>query len=166
MKRGTHRPTDLLLHVLDEAYGKTAWHGPNLRSSLRGVTARQASWRPAAGRHNIRELVAHAAYWKYRVRRRLTGEKRGSFPRPGSNWFAISGVDEKTWRAERELLDREHQALRRAIAAFPASRFGRPLPGTLGRVALREIAGIALHDVYHTGQIQLLKILQRRKRVR
>ena len=30
--------------------------------------------------------------------------------------------------------------------------------------ALRETAGIAFHDVYHTGQIQLLKALLRKRR--
>ena len=65
----------LLLAAIDEAYERKAWHGTNLRGALRGVTARQAAWRPAAGRHNLWEIALHAAYWKYAVRRRLTGEK-------------------------------------------------------------------------------------------
>jgi DinB family protein len=166
MKRPAGAATAHLLHVLDEAYDKEAWHGQNLQGALRGVTARQASWRPAPGRHNIRELVVHAAYWKSRVRGRLTGEKGEPFPLAGSNWFARDGASTKAWKAERELLDREHRALRRAAAAFPAARLTRRIPGTRGRTALREIAGIALHDAYHTAQIQLLRVLQRRKRVR
>ncbi|HMF08109.1 MAG TPA: DinB family protein, partial [Thermoanaerobaculia bacterium] len=66
-----------LIHALDEAYDKSAWHGTNLRGSLRGVSAKAADKRPAPGRHNIRELVVHAAYWKYVARRRLTGAERG-----------------------------------------------------------------------------------------
>src|SRR5262249_48741890 len=72
---------DLLLRILDEAYERKAWHGTNLRGSLRGVSSDTAAWRPARGRHNIREIAVHCAYWKYTVRRRLTGEKRGSFAR-------------------------------------------------------------------------------------
>ena len=153
----------ILLHALDEAYDRRAWHGTALKGSLRGVTARQASWRAAPGRHNIRELVVHAAYWKYRVRRRLTGEKRGSFPIEGNNWFARSGADEKEWRSDRKLLDREHRALRQAVVKLPPGGLAGRLPGTPKRSALREIAGIALHDVYHTGQIQLLKALRKKK---
>lgn len=156
----------VLLHALDEAYDRSAWHGTALKGSLRGVTARQASWRAAPGRHNIRELAVHAAYWKYRVRRRLTGEKRGSFPIEGNNWFARSGADEKAWRSERELLEREHRALRQTVAKLPPGGLAGPLPGTRKRSALREIAGIALHDVYHTGQIQLLKALRKKQSVR
>jgi len=167
-KRKAPRPDGgiaVLLHAMDEAYDKRAWHGTGLKGSLRGVTAREASWRPAPGRHNIRELAVHAAYWKYRVRRRLTGEKRGSFPIEGNNWFERSGDSESAWRSDRDLLEREHRALRRVVANLPPGRLARRLAGTRGRTALREIAGSALHDVYHTGQIQLLKALSRKRRV-
>ena len=81
----------MLLDFLDEAFDKKSWHGPNLRGSIRGVTAKQAAWRPGDDRHNIWELTLHAAYWKYVVRRRLSNEKRGSFALPGSNFFIKVG---------------------------------------------------------------------------
>ena len=81
---GKARPamTDLqhLLVILDQAYDHRSWHGTNLRGSIRGLSPEQAAWRPAAGRHNIWELVVHSAYWKYAARRRLTGEPRHVFP--------------------------------------------------------------------------------------
>ena len=157
---------DVLLHAIDEAYGSAAWHGTTLKGSLRGVTARQSAWRPAPGRHNIRELAVHAAFWKFVVRRRLTGDTAASFPLAGSNWLALSPASEKAWRAEREILDREHRALRAVVAAFAPGRLRSPLPGMRKRTALREIAGIALHDVYHTGQIQLVKALLGKPRAR
>jgi len=156
----------LMLHALDEAYGAGAWHGTSLRGSLRGVSARAASWRPGRGRNSIRDLVLHAAYWKYRVRQRLTSEKRGTFAIPGKNFFKLSDPTEKVWRSERQLLDREHRALRSTVAAFPEARLRKPLSGSRRRTPLREIAGIALHDVYHTGQIQMLKVLYRQRRKR
>jgi len=149
----------LLGRLLEEAYSIKTWHGPNLRGSIRGVTAKEASWRPGRGRHNIREIAVHAAYWKYAVRRRLTGEKRGSFPLKGSNFFTLRG-GEKAWKAEVALLDREHRALRRAVAGLPASHLHRKAPGSK-YAWVRLIFGVACHDVYHAGQIQLLKRLQR-----
>src|SRR6516162_1988227 len=77
---------NILEHLLDESYEKKAWHGPNLKGSIRGLTALQAAWRPSPRRHSIAEQVIHAAYWKYAVRRRLRGDLRGSFPLKGSNW--------------------------------------------------------------------------------
>ncbi len=69
----------LLLALLAEGFERKTWHGPNLKQSLNGVSAKQAAWRPARNRHNIWELAVHSAYWKYAVRRVLEGGKRGSF---------------------------------------------------------------------------------------
>jgi len=145
----------LLLQLLDEAYEKRAWHGPNLKQSLRGVTVQQAAWRPAPARHNIWEEALHAAYWKYALRRRIEGGQRGSFALAGSNFFSRperGRCTEAAWRADRELLEKEHRALRavvvRALRTARASRF------------TRQILGIAFHDIYHAGQIRLLRRLQ------
>lgn len=76
--KGCERST--FLRLFDEAYDKATWHGPNLRSSVRGVTALEAVWRPARERRNIAEIVVHCAYTKNLVRRRLSGTKRRDFP--------------------------------------------------------------------------------------
>jgi uncharacterized damage-inducible protein DinB len=150
-----------LLGLLDEAYSRAAWHGPNLRGSIRGLAAHEAAWRPKARRHNIWEIVVHTAYWKYAVRRRLLGEKRGSFSLQGSNWFARSmDRTEKAWKADVALLDREHQRLKAAVSSLQPEYLDRPSRGSK-TLARRLIAGIALHDVYHAGQIQLIKKLLR-----
>ncbi len=156
------REVDFFLRLLDEAYDRKAWHGPNLRGALHGLTARQAAWRPAPGRHNIWELAVHAAYWKYAVRRRVLGEKRGSFGEPGSNWFERSGArGERAWRADRARLDQEHQRLRAAVAGLDPQDLWRSQPRATKRLA-DYILGAALHDVYHTGQVRLLKTLEKR----
>jgi uncharacterized damage-inducible protein DinB len=151
----------LLLEIVDQAYEKKAWHGPNLRGSIRGVTAAEAAWRPGRGRHNIHEIVVHAAYWKYAVRRRILGGKRGSFTIAGSNWFPRAGkADQRAWKADVALLEREHALLCEAIAACPPEQLQRVTPG--GKVTCATlIYGIACHDVYHAGQIQLIKRLKR-----
>jgi hypothetical protein len=161
-----HPEIEQLLGMLDEGYSRAAWHGPNLRGSIRGVTAREAALSPKAKRHNIWEIAVHAAYWKYAVRRRLVGEKRGSFTLPGSNWFdRKKDRSEKAWRADVALLDREHRALREAVAQFPVEALDRRVHGSKS-VARRLIAGIAFHDVYHAGQIQLITKLIRAKNSR
>jgi hypothetical protein len=150
----------LLLEIIDQAYEKQAWHGPNLKGSLRGLTARQASWRPARGRHNIWELVIHATYWKYAVQRRLVGGKRGSFPLKGSNWFKNIGKNGKrAWKEDLGLLDETHRGLRETIAMLAPSRLRSSQPGSKVK-NITLIYGIASHDLYHAGQIQLLKRLQ------
>ena len=150
----------LLLGLLDEAYSVKTWHGPNLKGSLRGLNAAAAAWKPGPKRHSIWEIAVHAAYWKYVARRRLLGEKRGSFPLEGSNWFARPlDLSEKAWKADLTLLDQEHSKLREVVAGLePGSLHFRPSTSKVSNLAL--ICGVANHDVYHAGQIQLLKRLQ------
>ena len=150
-----------LLVQLDQAFDRKSWHGTNLRGSLRRVTPEQAAWRPARGRHNIWELAVHAAYWKYAVTRRFTDGARGSFPLKGSNWFrrpSTNACDEKAWKADLQLLDDMHDALRAAVIPLPANDLPKIPPGKkVSNFAL--LSGAAAHDLYHAGQIQLLKRL-------
>jgi hypothetical protein len=149
------RDSDLLLKVLEEGYWKTAWHGSNLKQSLKGVTAHQAAWRPAAGRHNIWEEALHAAYWKYVVRRKLTRGKRASFVLKGNNFFSRperNAETEAAWRRDNEILEAEHGKLREAVK--------KSLRQGANERTARLIYGVAFHDIYHAGQIRLLRRLQ------
>jgi hypothetical protein len=152
-KNARGEETELLLEILEQGYRKKTWHGPNLKQSIRGVSAREAAWRPGEGRHNIWEEVVHAAYWKYVARRRLLREKRGSFALKGSNWFPRTEAgDEAAWRRDQELLEAEHLRLRAAVEELPEERFDGKTKGL--------IFGVAFHDVYHAGQIRMLRRLQ------
>ena len=154
------KPTEceLLLDVVDQGFDRQSWHGPNLRGSIRGVTQRQAVWRPQPQRHNIWEHVLHAAYWKYTIRRRILGEKRGAFPIKGSNWIRPETTSASDWRRSVQLLVRTHQSMRAAIAEVPLRQLHQRLKGAKVTY-FHLLSGITAHDVYHAGQIQLLKRL-------
>jgi hypothetical protein len=124
------------------------------------VTAAQASWRPTPRRKSVWELALHIAYWKYTVRRHLADEAVPRFPRGPSNFPALpERPDEAAWASDVALLRQEHAALVQAMRRLSARRLGDvPVRGkrwTFGELAL----GIAAHDAYHTGQIQLIKRL-------
>lgn len=159
--RGSDARIELLLEILDQAFDRRGWHGTTLRGSLRGVTADEALWRPARGRHNIWELTVHAAYWKYAVRRRLAGDAAGSFARKPSDWPEVPTTpDARAWRRDVDLLGGEHRLLREVVRGLPPGRLeGRSPQGVWTNA--QEIHGVAAHDLYHTGQIQLIKKLMR-----
>lgn len=139
----------LLVDAVEDAYGRKAWHGPSLRASLRGLTANQAFWRPAEGQHNIWEFILHCAYWKHTVRRRLLGDRTTKFARKGSNFFPTPDPPtDEAWEADLALLGASHKALVEAIESVAASKLPK---------AARMLYGVAAHDAYHVGQIQLLK---------
>jgi len=143
--------TSYLLTTLDEAYDKRSWHGPNLRGAIRGVTARQAAWRPAKNAHNIWEYTLHAAYWKYVVCRKIAGGKRGSFAVEGSNFLPRpEELSEAAWKQDIRILETAHQDLRYAVTHMQSEPSEK---------LLHLIRGAAAHDLYHAGQIRLLRRL-------
>jgi uncharacterized damage-inducible protein DinB len=153
----------MLLRQIDEAYRRSSWHGPNLRGALRGIGPTEAAWRPGPGRHNVWELALHAAYWKYAARRQLTGQKRDSFTLAGSNWFerpSPASAGERAWREDLALLEREHRALRSSVENVADQELASKPRGSR-RTREQLIWGIAAHDVYHAGQVQLVKALRR-----
>ncbi len=111
MRRGDAR-IPMLLQVLDEAFVAKGWQGTTLSGAVRGLSARQALWRPRPGRHNVWELVLHTAYWKHVVRERVTGGPRTAFPRGPRNFPRLPArPDAAAWRADLALLKRQHQLL-------------------------------------------------------
>ena len=152
-------PRDLLLHALDEAYDRPAWHGPNLKSCVRRLPLTLATWRPSPERKCIAEITLHTAYWKYTVRRRILQEKRGGFVVRGSNWFALPDpFDDAAWRTYRRILDDEHTQLRAAVSGLRIKELDEIPTGS--RSTYRQLVlGVAAHDVYHAGQIRYLRSL-------
>jgi uncharacterized damage-inducible protein DinB len=147
-----------LLATLDPKRG-AAWHGgPTPLMALRGVSAAEARWVPARRRHSIWELALHIAYWDYAVRRRLDPDSPRDFPRSPANWPALPDrTDERAWAADRALLARQRDALVRVVRGVAPARWNRRL--TERWTTGETIVGIVAHEVYHTGQIQLVKRL-------
>jgi len=105
MTRGDAR-IRLLLQVLDQAFTAKGWQGATLTSAVRGLTVKQALWRPVPGGHNVWELVLHTAYWKHVVRQRVEGRGAGArspFPRSPRNYPSLPPSrrrDAAAWKAE------------------------------------------------------------------
>lgn len=157
---------ELLLGLLARAFEAKAWHGPVLLGSIRGVDAKVAGFRPGPKRNSIRDLVYHCAYWKYCARRWLCmalGQADGGpeFPRSPANFpRRREGVTEKLWRDDVKMLKAEHALLVAVVRKFPDAMLdarNADSPVTYGEL----IAGVAQHDLYHCGQIGLLKRLAR-----
>jgi hypothetical protein len=145
--------TGLLGRTLREGYGAGAWHGPDLREAITDVAAGDAFRRPAAGRHNIAEIVLHHAYYVHDVRRRLTGSAPEPFVHDEGEWVKLADDSRFSWPQITAALDQEQRRLSEVVAGLDAGR-----PSDAGdRYDL--VLGITCHAIYHAGQVQLIKKL-------
>ena len=156
---GANPPASLLVRVLRENLEGGAWHGPSVRQALRDVDARAARWRPGPGRHNVWEIVLHLAYTRHRVIGRLTGRPYAHFPRSlEAPWWPsvpVLGGDTE-WTADVNLLRELHERLIETVERLPASRLATRRRGRKDTLAM-ETLGVATHDAYHAGQMQLIR---------
>lgn len=132
-----------------------AWHGPAVLETLQGVTAEQAHAHPIAGAHSIWEVVLHLSATYGLVLRRLRGE--GAQLSAAEDWPLPPPAAEASWQEAVGALRRHNAELRDAVRAFPAARLDQPLVPDPPYTAYTQFIGITQHDLYHAGQISLLK---------
>lgn len=143
---------------LVRAYRGPAWSGPSVAQALRGVDAATAATRPPGGAHSIWEIAAHIGAWEETVRRRLEGEPYS--PRGAANFPRPRAASAAEWRATLERLGAIHDALVARVRTLTDESLARsPYAGAAGAYVL--IHGAAQHDLYHAGQIVLLRKLLR-----
>jgi len=157
----TDRRLEEALRHLSPPAGTKLWHGgASVLGALRGLSPEVAAWRPYPDRHSIWALALHVAYWNYAVRRRITGEERGRFPRSPSNFPSVpSEATKAAWNADRRLVKEQHELLVEALTHVDASQLDEYAGSDTKTTYADLITGIVLHDTYHAGQIVMLKRL-------
>jgi uncharacterized damage-inducible protein DinB len=149
--------TARLADQIRRAFEGDAWHGDSVLELLAGVKAKTAAARPIKNAHSIWELVLHIAAWDDAAIRRaggmavqLTGER---------NFPIVKDSSEDAWRRTLEQVKKTHDELVKTVAAFPDSRLGDQVPGKKESYYnfYYLFAGIVQHELYHAGQIALLK---------
>ena len=142
---------------LRRAFNGEAWHGDSLFEILEGVTAARAAARPIAGAHTIWELVLHVAAWDGAVLQRLGG---GAVElSDAENFPPVTDTSEAAWRAALARVRRGHEGLVAAVVSLPDSRLDDMVPGKEGAyyTFYYMLHGVVQHELYHAGQIALLK---------
>jgi uncharacterized damage-inducible protein DinB len=136
-----------------------AWHGDSLFEILDGVSAAQAAAHPIKHAHSIWELVLHITAWDGAVRRRLAGEAVALVDE--QNFPPVRDTSEMAWRKALEQARRTHDELIEAVTAFPDERLTEKVPGKKNEPDWYNfyymLHGVAQHELYHAGQIALLK---------
>ena len=143
-----------IVDQLKRAFEGEAWHGPSVLEVIEGITPRQAVARPLPGAHSIWELVLHIAVWEGAILRRLSGDQAQLST--AEDWPPISATDDDAWERTRNMLKQGHLELRSAIASLGDGRLDQPIIEGMSSVYV-QLHGVIQHDLYHAGQIALLK---------
>jgi uncharacterized damage-inducible protein DinB len=146
-----------IMDQLDRAYKGDAWHGLPVSALLEGITARQAAAKPVPGGHSIWELTLHISLWQNVARRRLGTEVVGD-PPPEVDWPPITNPSEAAWQEALEGLEQSYQNLRIGISQLSETRLDEIVPGKPYSIYVL-LHGVIQHDLYHAGQIAILKKL-------
>ena len=149
----------LIAEQLRRAFEGEAWHGPALLELLGDVDAATAAAKPLPEVHSIWELVLHIAVWDGVASRRLAGEK--CQPTGTANFPVVPRPAEAAWRKAVTQAKRMHDVLVRTVASLPESRLRERVPGKKYDFYFM-LHGIAQHELYHAGQIAILKKAQAR----
>ena len=150
-----------IVDQLEREHEGDPWHGSPLRAILEGIDATRAAARPSPGAHSIWELVLHMTGWKNETARRLAGAV-ACMPVEG-DWPDVGDPTDERWQAALARLEAAHDGLIAAVKALPETRLYEPTNDTrsapLGTGVSYYVLlhGIVQHDVYHAGQIALLK---------
>jgi uncharacterized damage-inducible protein DinB len=149
--------TARLADQIRRAFEGDAWHGDSIKELLRGVSPATAAARPIKNAHSIWELVLHIAAWDDAVLRRIGGAaveltKQQDFP-------PVTDTSPAAWRRTVSHLEQTHNQLIKAVASFPDSRLQNQVPGKTENYYdfYYMFSGIVQHELYHAGQIALLK---------
>jgi uncharacterized damage-inducible protein DinB len=149
-----------LIDLLQRAHDGDAWHGPSVMAVLDGVDAGMARARPIAAGHTIWETALHIVAWRHEVEQRVAG-KKPALPAEG-DWPPVP-ADAAEWDRLRDRLHASHGSLVAAVARLTDEDLER-LVGVEREAGLGSgvtvavmLHGIVAHDVYHAGQIALLR---------
>jgi uncharacterized damage-inducible protein DinB len=149
--------TARLADQIRRAFEGEAWHGDSLLELLKGVNAATAAAKPIKNAHSIWELILHIAAWDDIVRQRTGG--KAIMPTDEQNFPPVKDTSEAAWNKALEETKRTHNELVKAVAAFPDSRLQEQVPGKTQSYYnfFYMFSGIVQHELYHAGQIALLK---------
>ena len=147
-------PERLALQI-QRSFEGPAWHGPSVLEALQGLTAEGAQAHPITGAHSVWELVLHLAGTYGLVLRRLAGEDAQLTPE--QDWPPVPAPTESTWRDALRSLQELNGRVRSAVSSFDPGHLDDPLCANVAYTAYTQFIGITQHDLYHAGQIAILR---------
>jgi uncharacterized damage-inducible protein DinB len=146
--------TNRILDQMDRAFSGEAWHGPDLMQLLNGISSEDASKHPVPGAHSIWELVNHIAAWNAIVQQKSKGEPVEVTTE--LDWPPVWEVSEVAWKRSLATLAENRTRLRNYLQTVRDDQLDEKVQReNYSQYVL--LHGSVQHDLYHAGQIAVLK---------
>ena len=145
---------DRIADQISRGFDGDAWHGDPLTKILDGISAAQASAHPVVGAHSIWEIVNHLRAWRPAIVTRLSGKPLELSGK--DDWPPVTDSSDSAWRNCLSDLRQRHETLLQAVRAFPENKLDENAPHREHSYYVM-LQGIVQHDLYHAGQIAILK---------
>jgi uncharacterized damage-inducible protein DinB len=157
MNTVTSGMADLLWQAYYGGDGRAdGWHGPSVATLLRDLTHDHAVRHPVPQAHSILELVLNMAIWDEICTRRLGGELIMTTTGSDGDWAGPGEIETVKWPEAVDRLQRAQRELVAAVRSFDDERLRQHVPGW-GWTNELMIHGTLHHDLYHAGQIAMLR---------
>ena len=143
------KETEKIIQQLEASFNGVPWYGSSVKEILNEVTPVIAAKKVSEHTHSIVELVLHMIAWRNFVVWKLKGVEfemtdELNFPKPIE------------WRMAVSLLEQSQQGLIAAIKSFRERDLSKEVPNRKYDFS-HLLYGIIQHDIYHLGQIALLR---------
>jgi uncharacterized damage-inducible protein DinB len=142
---------DRIVRSLEKTYDKFPWYGPSIMETLKDIDSSITS-KKIGDTHSIIELLLHMTSWRIFATKRLQGDNNyevsddRNFPTPDS------------WEQAMQAFRDSQAGLIAAAKKFPEDRLGELVPSKTQKYTYYTLLhGIEQHDIYHAGQIMLIR---------
>lgn len=139
----------VLLDQLKSTHANKDWFVP-ANVAVDGITPEQASWKDATGAHSVGQLTYHLVYWNERALAEFKGEKVAAYS--GNNEETFDSFDKKAWADLVKRLDAVMLGIEKLVSEATEEKLKEIAP---------TVSKISAHNAYHTGQIVMVRKLQK-----
>lgn len=152
-----NKETQRIKHALKMIYNGSPWHGASLLHLLKGVDYLQASQRPVSGGHTIWELVQHILNWREFAIKKMEGETDFDITLNSSDdWVYSQAPIEAQWQNLLSELVASQQTILEILESWFDEQLDEKVPGK-DYTFYTLLQGIMDHDIYHAGQLALVR---------
>ncbi|WP_289662334.1 DinB family protein [Flavobacterium panacagri] len=143
-------------NLYQSIYNGNPWLEVNLANTLKNVTAEQAYKKANPNLNTIWEIVNHLIQWRRNILERMQGEV---IVTPDHNYFVpVLDPSEVAWEQSLQTLAKSQESWNTFFESFDDEDLAKIYVNN-GHTYYEHIHGIIQHDVYHLGQIVILKKL-------